>query len=184
MKTILKILLIVSLNFIGCSSPTVRHTKYEQQIEEKQKKLTDDAKDFLVKANEMLSIDSGTIDIKRVRKLLQKSQSLLNVNVDDGKELRDLTGDKLDIAIDKVFQEDEKEKESIADLKIKDEYEISKIISDNIEAEAIRKYERAKTVKLYAICATILSVLGALFYFYPTKFLNIGSSLVGFLFKK
>jgi hypothetical protein len=106
------------------------------------------------------------------------------VNVDDGKELRDLTGDKLDIAIDKVFQEDEKEKESIADLKIKDEYEISKIISDNIEAEAIRKYERAKTVKLYAICATILSVLGALFYFYPTKFLNIGSSLVGFLFKK
>ena len=183
MKHLLKLLLIFSLSFASCSSPSVRHTVYQQQIERKQDKLTDDAKDFIVKANQMLN-SKGKVDIKRVQDLLEKSQSLLNVTVDDGKELKDLNGEELDKAVDKVYTEDEKEKKDIADLKKKDEEAVDKMVADNIKAETIKEYERGKTIKLYAICATILSVLGALFYFFPSKFLSIGESIVGFLFRK
>jgi hypothetical protein len=183
MKAILKLLLIVSLSFTSCSSPSVRHTVYQQKIEQKQDKLTDDAKDFIVKANQMLN-SKGKVDIKRVRNLLEKSQSLLGVTVDDGKELKNLNGEELDKAVDKVYSEDEKEKRDIVDLKKKDEEAVDKMVSDNIKAEAIKEYERGKTIKFYTICGTILSLLGALFYFFPSKFLNIGSSIITFLFKK
>lgn len=183
MKLLSKILLILSLSFVGCSSPSVRHTIYQQKIEQKQDKLTDDAKDFIVKANQMLN-SKGKVDLKRIKNLLEKSQSLLGVTVDDGKELKNLNGEELDKAVEKVYTEDEKEKEDIVDLKKKDEEAIDKMITDNIKAETIREYERGKTLKLYAICATIISILGALFYFYPAKFLNIGGNIISFIFKK
>ena len=184
MKTLSNLLLMICLLILGCTTTAVQHTVYQQKIEQKREKLTDDAKDFLVKATQMLQVNSGTIDIKRVQSLLEKSQSLLGVDADDGKELKNLNGEELDKAVDGIIKEDEKEKEAIADLKKKDENIIAQMISDNIKAQAIKEYERGKTLKLYAICATILSVLGALFYFFPTKFLNIGGSIVSFLFKK
>lgn len=183
MKPILKILLMLSLSFVSCSSPSARRTVYQQKIEQKRDKLTDDAKDFIVKANQMLN-SKGKVDIKRVQMLLEKSQSLLGVTVDDGKELKDLNGEELDKAVDKVYSEDEKEKKDIEELKIKEQEEVDKMVADNIKAETIREYERGKTLKLYAICATILSVLGALFYFYPSKVLSIGSSIIGFFFRR
>jgi hypothetical protein len=182
MKSFIKIFLVCFVLVIGCSSPSVRHTIYEQQMYQKQQKLTEDAKEFIVKATDML--DSGTMDTKRIKMLLEKSQSLLNVDVDDGKTLENLNGEELDQAVDKIFEDSQKEKRAIADLKIKDEQEISKIITNNIESETIKKYERAKTIKFYAICATILTILGALVYFFPTKALDVGSSIIGFFFKK
>ena len=183
MKHLLKLLLIFSLSFVSCSSPSVRHTVYQKQIERKKDKLTDDAKDFIVKANQMLN-SKGKVDMKRVKNLLEKSQSLLGVTVDDGKELKNLNGEELDKAVDKVYTEDEKQKQDIEDLKKKNEEAIDKMVADNIKSETIREYERGKTLKLYAICATIISILGALFYFYPAKFLSIVSNVMGFFFKK
>lgn len=174
---------MLSLSFSSCSSPSVRHTIYQQKIEQKRDKLTDDAKDFIVKANQLLN-SKGKVDMKRVKNLLEKSQSLLGVTVDDGKELKNLNGEELDKAVDKVYTEDEKQKQDIEDLKIKEREAIDKMVVDNIKAETIREYERGKTIKLYAICATIISILGALFYFYPAKFLSIGSNIIGFFFKK
>jgi DNA-binding ferritin-like protein (Dps family) len=183
MKIILKSLLLVSLFFSGCATTAVQHTIYQQQIGKKQDKLTNDAKDFIVKANQMLN-SKGKVDIKRVKNLLEQSQSLLGVTVDDGKELKNLDGEDLDKAVDKVVAEAEKEKESIADLRKKENETINKMISENIKFEIIQKHERSKTIKFYTICGVILSILGALFYFFPSKFLNIGTSIVGFLFKK
>ena len=183
MKYLLKVILILSLSFVGCSSPSARRTVYQQQIEQKRDKLTDDAKDFIVKANQMLN-SKGKVDMKRVKNLLEKSQSLLGVTVDDGKELTNLNGEELDKAINKVYTEDEKQKKDIEDLKIKEREAIDKMVEDNIKAQAIKEYERHKTIKFYAICGTILSILGALFYFFPSKFLNIGSSIIGVLFKR
>ena len=174
---------MISLCFGGCASPTFQHTVYQQKIERKQDKLTDDAKDFIVKANQILN-SNDKVDIKRVKDLLEKSQSLLGVTVDDGKELKNLNGEELDKAIDKVYTEDEKEKQSIADLKKKDEEAVNQMVSDNIKTKTIQDYERSKTLKLYAICATIISILGALFYLFPEKFLTIGSSIIGIFFKK
>jgi DNA-binding ferritin-like protein (Dps family) len=168
MKHLLKLLLIFSLGFVSCSSPSVRHTVYQQQIEQKQDKLTDDAKDFIVKATQMLQVNSGTIDIKRVEMLLEKSQSLLGVDVDDGKELKNLTGEELDKAVDKVVTEDEKEKDSIDDLKKKDAEEVGKLVTSNIEFEVLKKDQAARTRKFYTICGVIIALIAAAMYFIPS----------------
>jgi PBP1b-binding outer membrane lipoprotein LpoB len=168
MKTILKVLLVFCLSFSGCSSPSVRHTVYQQQIEQKRDKLTDDAKDFLVKATQMLQINSGTVDIKRVQMLLEKSQSLLGVDLDDGKELKNLNGEELDKAVEKVVIEDEKEKDSIADLKKKDAEEVGKLVASNIEFEALKKDQASRNRKFYMICTVVLALVAAAFYFIPS----------------
>ena len=152
----------------GCATTAVQHTLYQQQIEQKEDKLTDDAKDFLVKATQMLQVNSGTVDIKRVQMLLEKSQSLLGVNVDDGKELKNLNGAELDKAVDKVVTEDEKEKDSIADLKKKDAEEVGKLVTSNIEYETLKKDQAARNRKFYMICTVILALVAAAFYFIPS----------------
>ena len=167
-KKILLLLLPIVMFISSCSTTAVQHTKYQQQIEQKQDKLTDDAKDFLVKATQMLQVNSGTVDIKRVQMLLEKSQSLLGVDVDDGKELKNLNGEELDKAVDKVVMEDEKEKDSIADLKKKDAEEVGKLVASNIEYEALKKDQAARNRKFYMICAVILALIAAAFYFIPS----------------
>lgn len=180
LRYILCLILLVS----GCTTTAVQHTIYRQKIEQKREKLTDDAKHLLVKATQMLQTNSGTIDLNRVQSLLETSKSLLGVDLDHGKELKDLKGEELDEAINKIIEDSIEEKEAIADLRKKDEAAIDKMITDNIKTEAITEHEKRKTLKLYAICATIISVLGALFYFFPTKFLSVGSNIISFFFKK
>lgn len=168
MKTILKLLLSISLIFSGCATTAVQHTIYQQQIEQKQDKLTDDAKDFLVKATQMLQVNSGTVDIKRVQMLLEKSQSLLGVDINDGKELKNLNGEELDKAIEKVVSESEKEQDSIADLKRKDAEEVGKLVTSNIEFEVLKKDQAARTRKFYTICGVIVALIAAAMYFIPS----------------
>jgi hypothetical protein len=168
MKTILKLLLSISLFFSGCATTAVQHTIYQQQIEQKQDKLTDDAKDFLVKATQMLQVNSGTVDIKRVQMLLEKSQSLLGVDINDGKELKNLNGEELDKAIEKVVSESEKEQDSIADLKRKDAEEVGKLVTSNIEFEVLKKDQAARTRKFYTICGVIVALIAAAMYFIPS----------------
>lgn len=168
MKSLTQYILAIMLLFAGCATTAVQHTIYQQQIEQKQDKLTDDAKDFLVKATQMLQVNSGSIDLKRVQTLLEKSQSLLGVNVDDGKELKNLNGDELDKAIDKVVTEAEKEKKTIADLKKKDSEEVNKLVASNIEFEILKRDQASRNRKFYIICSVILSLLGAVFYFIPS----------------
>ena len=167
MKTILKLLLSISLFFSGCATTAVQHTIYQRQIEQKEDKLTDDAKDFLVKATQMLRVDSGTVDIKRVQMLLEKSQSLLGVDIDDGKELKNLNGSELDKAVNKVIEEAEKEKDSIEDLKKKDAEEVGKLVTSNIEFETLKKDQAARNRKFYVTCTVILAIVAAAFYFMP-----------------
>jgi len=168
MKAIYSIVLSICLLMSGCATTAVQHTIYQQQIEQKKDKLTDDAKDFLVKATQMLQVNSGTIDVKRVQMLLEKSQSLLGVDVDDGKELKNLNGEELDKAVEKVVQESEKEKNSIADLKKKDAEEVGKLVTSNIEFEALKKDQAARNRKFYMICAVILALVAAAMYFIPS----------------
>lgn len=155
--------------FSGCATTAVQHTIYQQQIEKKQDKLTDDAKDFLVKATQMLQVNSGTIDVKRVQMLLETSQSLLGVDVDDGKELKNLNGKELDKAIEDVLEESEKVKGSIAVLKRKDEEEVGKLVTSNIEFESLKKDQASRSRKFYMICAIILSLVTAAIYFIPSE---------------
>ena len=168
MKNVYSIILAICFFVAGCATTAVQHTVYQQKIDQKQDKLTDDAKDFLVKATEMLRVDSGTVDIKRVQMLLEKSQSLLGVDVDDGKELKNLNGVELDKAVNKVVTEAEKEKELIEDLKRKNEEEMGKLVTSNIEAEALKKDQASRNRKFYMTCVVILAVIGAAMYFIPS----------------
>lgn len=168
MNNILKLLSVICLFFSSCSTPAIQHTIYQHQIEQKQDKLTEDAKDFLVKATQMLQANNGNVDMKRVQSLLEKTQSLLGVSFDDGKELKNLSGDELDKAIDKILTEAEKEKQSIADLRKKDAEEIGKLVTSNIEFETLKKDQAARNRKFYMICAVILALVAAAMYFIPS----------------
>jgi len=183
-KRLLFIILTIVFVVAGCVSPTVRHTSYQQKIEQKKEILNEDAKGFIVKATKMLTVQSGTVDINRVKDLLLKSQSILNVDVDDGNNLENLNGTELDKKAEEIFKKDIKEKNNIADLRKKDEEEISKILTSNIESEAIKKHERAKTIKWFAIGGTILSILGTLIFIFPSGFLRIGGNIIGFILRR
>jgi hydroxymethylpyrimidine pyrophosphatase-like HAD family hydrolase len=184
MKTLYKHFLILCLLISGCASPSVNYTKYQKQIDMKQQKLQEDAKDFIATAKSILNkTDLKRSEIKRAISIIEKSQTLLGAKVDDGAEYKELSTESQDKAISKVFNEDKKELSDIEVLEEKDKELVSKIVTDNIKAETIKDYERKKTIKLYAILGIILSSLGALFYFFPAKFLGIGARIVGFFVK-
>ena len=184
MKTLYKHFLILCLLISGCASPSVNYTKYQKQIDMKQQKLQEDAKDFIATAKSILNkTDLKRSEIKRAISIIEKSQTLLGAKIDDGSEFKDLSTEEQDKAIDEAFDESKKDLSDIEVLEEKDKELVSKIVSDNIEAKTIKDYERIKTVKLYAILGIILSSLGALFYFFPAKFLGIGARIVGFFVK-
>ena len=55
MKTLHKYLLILCLLISGCSTPTASRTKYQKEIDMKQQKLQEDAKDFIATAKSILN---------------------------------------------------------------------------------------------------------------------------------
>jgi hypothetical protein len=167
-KLLLLFLMPVMMFVSSCATTAVQHTIYQRQIEQKEYKLADDAKELLVKATQMLQTNSGTIDIKRVQSLLEKSQSLLGVDVDHGKELKNLSGEALDKAIDKVISEAEKQKDEIEDLKEKDSEEVGKLVTSNIEYETLKKDQASRNRKFYMICTVLLALVAAAFYFIPS----------------
>ena len=184
MRIILKLLLIC-LFFAGCSTTSSNYTKYQREIDAKQQKLQEDAKDFIATAKSILNkTDLKRSEIKRAIDIIEKSQTLLGAKIDDGSEFKNLNQEDQHKAIEQTFNESKKDLDEIEELEEKDKELVSEIVNDNIKSETIKQYERGKTLKLYAICATILSVLGALFYFFPTKFLSIGGRIVSFIFKK
>lgn len=187
MKTITKIILILVTGMItSCISPKINeYTKYQKQIEQKQEKLTEDAKDFIAVAKEMIrKKSSNDTELKKVIDILEKGQTLLGSKIDDGSEYKNLEGDKLTNAIEEKFKEDKKEADIIENLEDKNKELISDIMVDNIKNETIKDYERKKTIKRFAIFGTILSILGALFYFFPTNFISIGTRIISFFFKR
>jgi len=185
MKTILKLLLSICLIFSGCATTTSNYTKYQREIDIKQQKLQEDAKDFIATAKGILNkTDLKRSEIKRAIDIIEKSQTLLGAKVDDGSEFKHLSVVEQDKAISEKFNKSKKDLEEIEVLEDKDKQLVSEIVSDNIEAKTIKDYERKKTIKLYAIFGIIFSSLGALFYFFPTKFLSIGGNIIGFFFKK
>jgi PBP1b-binding outer membrane lipoprotein LpoB len=185
MKTLYKHFLILCLLISGCASPSVNYTKYQKQIDMKQQKLQEDAKDFIATAKNILNkTDLKRSEIKRAISIIEKSQTLLGAKVGDGAEYKELSTEEQDKAIEETFNESKKDLSDIEVLEEKNEDLVAEIVTDNIEAKTIKEYEKKKTIKLYAILGIIVSSLGALFYFFPTKFLSIGTSIIGFLFKK
>lgn len=181
MKTLYKLFLIFCLIFSGCASPSKNYTKYQKQIDMKQQKLQEDAKDFIATAKNILNKkDLKRSEIKRAISIIEKSQTLLGAKVDDGAEFKDLSIEAQDKAIEEKFKESKKELEKIEVLEEKEQELVSEIVKDNLEKETIKSYERKKSFKFYTILLTILGGLGTLAYFFPTQTISIGLKIVGF----
>jgi len=186
MKSLFKTILIVLVGFTtSCATSKVNeYTKYQRQIDQKQDKLNEDAKDFIAVAKELIKKKSQIDpELQNAVDILEKGQTLLGSKIDDGNEYKNLTAAELSKAIDDKFKEDKKEVNIIEELEDKNKDLVSDIITENIRTETIRDYERKKTIKWFAIFGTILSALGALFYFFPTRFLSIGARIFGFFVK-
>jgi hypothetical protein len=186
MKSLFKTILIVLVGFTAsCATSKVNeYTKYQRQIDQKQDKLNEDAKDFIAVAKELIKKKSQIDpELQKAVDILEKGQTLLGSKIDDGNEYKNLTAAELSKAIDDKFKEDKKEANLIEELEDKNKDLVSDIITENIKTETIKDYERKKTIKWFAIFGTILSALGALFYFFPTRFLSIGARIFGFFVK-
>ena len=185
MKTLIKIIFVFSLLVSGCSSRINSHTKYQQSIEQKQDKLNEDAKDFIATAKHILSKKNlKQSEVQKAIDIIEKGQTLLGAKVDDGVEFKNLDDKELDKAINDIFQEDKKDLTVIEDLEQKDKQLVSDIITDNFKKETIDNYERSKSIKRWCFLGGILSILGTLFYFFPTRFLSIGANIIGFFIRK
>lgn len=168
-----KILYILFLFFVvSCRTPVEQHTVYQREIKYKQYERTEDAKSLLAKATEMLVINSGTIDIKRIKNILDTTKGLLDVDVNDGKELKDLNGKELDEFVDSIIEEDDKRKKEIDKLKEKDENTVSELVSANIKLETLEKDQNKRDKKFYTICIIIIGIITLIFYFIPSGFLS------------
>jgi hypothetical protein len=166
----------------GCASPTANYTKYQKEIDMKQQKLQEDAKDFIATAKNILNkTDLKRSEIKRAISIIEKSQTLLGAKIDDGSEFKDLSIESQDKAIEETFKESKKDLEEIEVLEEKDKELVSEIVNDNVKNEIIKNYETKKSLKFYTILLTILGGLGTLTYFFPTQTIGIGLRIVGFV---
>jgi hypothetical protein len=185
MKYFIKIILASFLIFSGCSTSTNVITKQQREINIKQEKLAEDAKDFIATAKHILSQkDINREKIQKAIDIIEKSQTLLGAKIDDGEEFKHLKDKELDAAIENTYKEDKKELDSIEVLEEKNKELVSDIITENVKQQAIADYERKKSIKRWCFFGGILSILGALFYFFPTKFLSIGANIIGFFIRK
>lgn len=167
--------------FSGCASPTANYTKYQKEIDMKQEKLQEDAKDFIATAKNILNkTDINRAEIKRAVAIIEKSQTLLGAKIDDGSEFKDLSIEEQEKAINQTFKESKKDLEEIEVLEEKDKELVSEIVNDNIEKETIKNYETKKSLKFYTIILTILGGIGTVTYFFPTQTIGIGLKIVGF----
>lgn len=181
MRTIYKLFLILCFIFSGCASPSKNYTKYQKEIDMKQQKLQEDAKDFIATAKSILNkTDINRAEIKRAVAIIEKSQTLLGAKIDDGSEFKDLSAEAQEKAINETFKESKKDLEEIEVLEEKDKELVSEIVNDNIEKETIKNYERKKSFNFYTILLTILGGIGTLAYFFPTQTIGIGMKIVGF----
>lgn len=181
MKTLYKLFLILCLMISGCASPTANYTKYQKQIDMKQQKLQEDAKDFIATAKSILNkTDLKRSEIKRAISIIEKSQTLLGAKVDDGSEFKDLSIEAQNKAIEEKFEESKKDLEKIETLEEKEQELVSEIVNDNVKNEIIKNYETKKSLKFYTILLTILGGIATLAYFFPTQTIGIGLKIVGF----
>ena len=167
--------------FSGCASPTANYTKYQKEIDMKQQKLQEDAKDFIATAKSILNkTDLKRSEIKRAISIIEKSQTLLGAKVDDGSEYKELSTEAQDKAIQETFEESKKELEKIETLEEKEKELVSEIVNDNIKNEIIKNYETKKSLKFYTILLTILGGIGTVTYFFPAQTIGILLKIFGF----
>lgn len=155
---------------MSCRTPVEQHTIYQREIRYKQTERTEDAKSLLVKASEMLSV--GTLDIKRIKNLLDTTKGLLDVDVNDGKELKELEGKDLDDFVNSIIEEDDKRKQELDKLKQKDESTVNELVSSNIKLETLEKDQSKRDKKFYTICIIIIGLITLIFYFVPSGFFS------------
>lgn len=178
--------LIITLLLTSCATPAGMHTRYQQQIDEHTQRLNEDARDFLAKAKDMLaSVADKTSDpeLKQAIDMLHKSQVLLGSKIEDGEQLKNLTQEKLQEVVNKMYSHDKKILELIEKLDDKDKTAVAEVVTHDAQNQAVEKYRFWERFKLYSILVTVISVVGLVFFYIPSSASRSVLSWLGFLKK-
>ena len=185
MKLLKTYLVIFCLFFVtGCATTGGIKTANQRKIDKTEEQINEDAKDLLAVAKNVLDkVKSTDPEFAKAMDIMKKAQVLLGTTIQDTEQFNKLSNDKLDQVVNDIYEKNLSLQNEIKELKDKDDEFTSKILTENIELEAIKRHERAKSIKFFAVCGTILAILGSLVYFFPSQALRVGSSILG-IFKK
>ena len=161
----------------GCASPAIKHSKYQQQIQQNTQRLTDDARDLLAVVHQTLKNTNTTNpDIQQDIDTLSKSQSLLGAKVDDGEEFKNLTKEQMQQAIDELYQQSQKIKELNEKLELKDQHVVDTIAAKHLGEEAVAKYKFWQNFKLYSVIGVVLTAIVTILYYVPASSVRVAIS--------
>ena len=183
---IIKIYLTILCLFLvtGCATTGAIKSANQRKIDKTEEQITEDAKDLLAVAKNVLDkVKSTDPEFAKAMDIMKKAQVLLGTTIQDTEQFNKLSSEKLDQVVTDIYEKNLALQNEINELKNKDEEFTSKILTENIESEAIKRHERARSIKFFAVCGTILAILGSLVYFFPSQALNVGSSILG-IFRK
>lgn len=176
------LLILIALVFANCAGPAVQHTTIQQKIQLNNQKLADDARDLLAVTQRTLrTAQSRTKDpqLQFAIDTLTKSQALLDAKVNDGQEFEKLTGDQLQQAIDKIYEQDQKILDQNDQLEVKDQQVVSTIVTKDIEQAAVERYKFWHRFKICTILGIIGTIVMVVMYYIPTSPLRVLMSLFG-----
>lgn len=155
---------------VGCAGPIVKHSKYQQQIQQNTQRLTDDARDLLAAVHQTLKNSSNiNPDIQLAINTLQKSQSLLGAKIDDGEEFKNLTREQMQQAVDEIYQQAQQIKELNAKLELKDQHVVDAIAAKHIGEQAVEKYKFWQNFRLFSVISVVITVIAAVVYYIPAS---------------
>lgn len=186
MKAKILLSIIIYSLLTGCASLPQSHSRIEQQIDAHTQKLTEDAKDFIATATDILSdVADRSKDPKLMQALdiIKKSQSLLNAKIDDGEQFKKMTSEQLQKAIDKIYEQDTNIKKLVEQLESKEKQLTGQMTIESVANKAVKDHEFWKSFKLYSILGTVALAIVAVFVYVPTSAIRGGLNLIG-LFKK
>lgn len=166
------LLIYVCLVLVSCASPAVKHTAYQEKIQQNTQQLADDARDLLAVTQQALQdIQHRTKDpeLQHAIDTLTKSQSLLGAKIDDGEEFKNLTKEQLQQAINKMYEQDQELKNINEQLELKNQHVVDIMVTKEIQQAAVDKYVFWQRFKLYSTLTTILAVVIAALYYIPSS---------------
>lgn len=182
MKSVLSF--IICLLMCSCATHLGVRTSTDRKIEEHTQRLTDDARDLIATAQHLLddaANKSNDPKLKQISDIIEKGQALLGAKINDGESIKNLTEDKMQQAIDEIYNQGRDLQELIKRLETKNKDATAKIIADDIGHQAVEKHEFWKSFKMYSMLGAFVLAVIALFVYVPASAVRALMSWMGIL---
>lgn len=186
MKLVTRLLLIILTSVVvGCAGPAVQHSAFQEKIQQNTQKLADDARDLMAVAQATLraaQVKDKDPDVQQAIDTLAKSQALLGAKLDDGETFKNLTKEQLQQAIDNLYNQDQKIIELNNKLAVKDAEAVDKMVTLEVQQQAVDSYKFWQRFKLYSILSTVVLTMVVVLYYVPASPVRTFITAVGAMF--